>query len=164
MSLIWPINALPYPSNNTSFDNDPNLSVTEFEYSIRQRERFSGDKNVKSVSWLLNEFQLDFFQSYVKHTLKSGSLKFFIEIPGLGGIPLTEARILGGRYSASKEGIHWRITASLFVEAQEVGSSVATNLISDLTDGTPEEILCLLNRFRLYMSIYYGSPELLPSC
>jgi hypothetical protein len=133
-NINYPTNLLPHPSIDVSEDYNNHITSTQFEINLRQRQRYSYYKNDKSVSWLFNRFQFDVFQAFVKHTLKGGTRKFNIEIPGLYGFPLTKVSLLYGQYSAQNESNFWRVRAVLRVENQETFDSSTIETLIGLTD------------------------------
>lgn len=163
--IDWPTHILPSPTINLTEDYMSNLSQTEFEISLRQRERYATQNHDKNVSWLFNRFQFDYFQSFVKHILNSGSDKFNIEIPGMDGLPITTVSLLGGVYQSQNESFYyWRVSATLRVENPEVGSEDLTRILLELTGGTPEQIMCSMESLYEYIEYHYGSSEDIPTC
>lgn len=163
--MIWPSHILPSPSVELSEDYSSNLAVTQFELSLRQRERYSIQDNLKSVSWMFNQFQFDFFKSFVNHSLNSGSRKFTVDLPGLDGMTPTEVSLLGGSFSSQHQGVlHWKVTASLVVENPELASDELTNILLELTGGSIESIMCSMESVYEYMENFYGDPDSIPPC
>lgn len=163
--IEWPSHILPSPSINVSEEYRSNVAKTEFELSLRQRERYANQNHDKSVSWLFNQFQFDYFKSFVFHILDSGSQKFMVEVPGIDGLPLTTVSLLGGEYKSQNESmLYWRVTATLRVENPEIGSEELTKILLELTGGTPQSTICSMESLYEYVENHYGSSESIPPC
>lgn len=164
-SINFPNHILPYPSIDISEDYGSFITSTQFEINLRQRQRYSYNANDKTVSWLFDRFEFDFFQAFVKNILKSGTKKFNIEVPGLDGLPLSEVSLLNGSYSSQNESFYyWRVRAVLRVENYETFDSDITQILYELTGGNESEIICSLDLLNDYIENHFGSSELLELC
>lgn len=163
--IQWPKHILPSPLIDISEDYQSNVATTQFEHSVRQRQRYKTQANIKNVYWIFDEFQFNFFKSFVFHLLASGSMKFEIELPGLDGMPWTTVSILGGKYSASGESFfYWRVGAALLIESPEIGNAGVTNILLELTGGSESQIICLLESINSYIENFYGHSSEIPPC
>jgi len=163
--VTYPNHILPNPLIEYSEESDSFVTSTQFEINLRQRPRYSYNKNDITVSWRFTRFEYDFFKAFVKDILLQGTKKFDINLPGLDGFPLAEVSLLNGKYSAVNESyFFWKVRAILRIENEETADSGLTLILYELTGGGESEIICSLESLEDYIENHYGFSELLTHC
>jgi len=154
--IIYPLNMLPPPLIIMSGATNPVLATTQFEIAVRQREIYSYAEQDMSLQILINDFQFEFFKSWVKNVLKSGSLSFQIPLPGVSGINVSEIKILNGTLDWAKDSDLWRVSFNARQENPILGAVGTVEFLASLADGNEEDFSSMADLLHLQLNSFYG--------
>lgn len=165
--MNWPEHILPLPQQTYSAQVDPNLAQQQFEVGFRQRPRFGFDEDKISVTWLFDQFQFDFFKSFVRHGLLQGSSPFTATILGVDGLTSTEnVSLQGGTYGwAYAPHKHYRVEAILLKTDMPVADEGAVMFFALNPTYGVQTIIDAAETLYLFMEVhqddYENSPEIM---
>lgn len=155
--IIFPA-YLPNPSVSYTAQNDPLLSVSQFETNYRQRERFTETLEKISVVWRFTQLEYDAFSYFVSNILKSGSLPFEVPIMGLDGIETREATISGGVFSPRYVHFgHWDVSANLLAKPAEKMPEFVFDFLATEEGQNPALFAETVEILSLYIEGFYGN-------
>jgi len=161
--IIYPTHLLPYPSINISGATHPVLATTQFEIALRQREVYSFAEQDLALQILLNDFQFDYFKSWVKVMLKSGSLSFQMPLPGVDGIINADVKIINGALTWAKDSMFWRVSFNVREEQPEIIDPGIIEFLSSLDAGYAEGFSSMAGILHLQLNSFYGQSGLSPA-
>ena len=112
--IDWP-SELPQQPLIDGFNEEPSsIKIrTEMDAAIaKQRPRFSTSAESRTFKMLMTNAQYQTFKTFYKDTLRSGSLEFNMQKPGIPGENIV-VRFNERSYSPSPIGIHWMVQLNL---------------------------------------------------
>jgi hypothetical protein len=134
---------LPAPTRDYSLGIKNSAIRTQMESGrYRQRRRFLDSENTAQLVWLFTDAHYQLFDSWAFHALSGATGWFECPIVTGGGVQVHTIRIQAGEYSAKLEnGMNWRVTATVDVEAVNRLSSATETFVATLSPNTFDELI-----------------------
>lgn len=126
----WPESVLPLPARAVSINNEGSVVRTEMESGlVRQRQRFTTQMEVYSVSWVFTPYQYVFFKTFFTNKISQGTDFFSIPLRVGGDIKEFNCRFVGGRFSSESTDPYFVVNATLETYDTNLFNEEVYNLI-----------------------------------